>query len=140
MINVWEGVQDFRMSCAYSSAPQKAPLTIVCISLSIETLCWWKCPKCNSEINRVCNKRKNSYKGYYFEFVNDKPIDEIKYKKGKQVEVFKEGVSLGIYESCNELSRKSLNDFGVEFLISEISNVCNGKRKSHKGYPFKYVK
>ena len=92
------------------------------------------------EINRVCNKRKNSYKGYYFEFVNDKPIDEIKYKKGKQVEVFKEGVSLGIYESCNELSRKSLNDFGVEFLISEISNVCNGKRKSHKGYTFKYIK
>ena len=92
------------------------------------------------EINRVCNNRKNSYKGYYFEFVNDKPIDEIKYKKGKQVEVFKEGVSLGIYESCNELSRKSLNDFGVEFLISQISNVCNGKRKSHKGYTFKYVK
>ena len=92
------------------------------------------------EINRVCNKRKNSYKGYYFEFVNDKPIDEIKYKKGKQVEVFKEGVSLGIYESCNELSRKSLDDFGVEFLISEISNVCNRKRKTHKGYTFKYVK
>ena len=91
------------------------------------------------EINRVCNNRKNSYKGYYFEFVNDKPIDEIKYKKGKQVEVFKEGVSLGIYESCNELSRKSLDDFGVEFLISEISNVCNGKRKTHKGYTFKYI-
>ncbi|HBJ1650338.1 TPA: hypothetical protein LA460_000242 [Clostridium botulinum] len=92
------------------------------------------------EINRVCNKRKNNYKGYYFEFTNHKPINKIKYKKGKQVEVFKDGISKGIYESCNELARKSIEDFNEEFSISKISNVCNGKRKSHKGYTFEYIK
>lgn len=58
---------------------------------------------------------------------------------GKPVEIFKDGISLGIFPSCSELERKSLELFGIKLDHSNISLVCNGKRKSHKGYTFKYV-
>lgn len=58
---------------------------------------------------------------------------------GKRVEVFKDNVSLGIYESATGLARKSEELFGIRFIQSSISSVCVGKRKSHKGYEFKYV-
>ena len=57
----------------------------------------------------------------------------------KQVEVFKDGVSYGIFVSISELSRKSESIFGVKFLTSCISSVCRGKEKTHKGYTFKYI-
>ncbi|HJG96735.1 MAG TPA: hypothetical protein K8V90_06500 [Romboutsia timonensis] len=57
----------------------------------------------------------------------------------KQIEIFKDGESLGIFESCAELSRQSEKVFGVKLLSSNISRVCNGKLKQHKGFTFKYV-
>jgi hypothetical protein len=59
--------------------------------------------------------------------------------KGKQIEIFKDGVSLGKYSSCSELERCSEKDFGVKLLNSNISMACNGNRKQHKGFTFKYV-
>ena len=58
---------------------------------------------------------------------------------GKQVEIFKDGESLGTFESCNELERQSEKLFGIKLCQSCISNVCTGKRKTHKGYTFKYT-
>ena len=58
---------------------------------------------------------------------------------GKQVEVFKDGISLGIFESATEISRQSEKLFGVKLLQSCISDVCLGKAKYHKGFTFKYV-
>lgn len=69
-----------------------------------------------------------------------KKICKINGKSGtKKVEVFKSGKSLGVFESCVELSRLSEKLFGVNLIMSNISNVCLGKRKSHKGFTFKYV-
>ncbi|MBE6069541.1 MAG: hypothetical protein E7211_17905 [Clostridium lundense] len=59
--------------------------------------------------------------------------------KGKQVEVFKDGKSLGIFESCSELERQSEELFGVKLLQSAISPTCNRKFKQYKGYTFRYI-
>jgi hypothetical protein len=67
------------------------------------------------EINRVCNGTKSHYKGFNFKYTNCQPNDEIKYKKGKKVKVFKDGNLIGIYESCNELARISEKEFGKKF-------------------------
>ena len=61
------------------------------------------------------------------------------YKNSKAVEVFKDGKSLGSYKSTGYLSKISLEEFGVNLLQTSISNVCRGKRKTHKGYVFKYI-
>jgi uncharacterized protein YegP (UPF0339 family) len=58
---------------------------------------------------------------------------------GKPVEIFKDGISLGIFESARELERQSLELFGVKLLASNISQVCNNKRNFHKGYTFKNI-
>lgn len=57
----------------------------------------------------------------------------------KQVEIFKNGVSLGIFESMLELERQSERLFGVKLLNNSISEVCREKRIYHKGYTFKYA-
>lgn len=61
--------------------------------------------------------------------------------RGKRVEIFKDGVSLGVFESCSELERQSEKLFGVKLLNSNISAVCNEKYmyNTYKGYSFKYV-
>ena len=58
---------------------------------------------------------------------------------GKQVEIFKDGISLGIYPSCSELERKSKDVFEIKLYNSQISSACNGKRPNYKGFTFKYV-
>ncbi|MGU8679077.1 hypothetical protein ACV3Q3_13040 [Clostridium perfringens] len=59
-------------------------------------------------------------------------------KNAKKVEIFKDNKSLGIFSSCSELERQSEELFGVKLSQSNISIVCLGKRKSHKGFTFKY--
>ncbi|NGU31094.1 hypothetical protein G6Z34_13465 [Clostridium perfringens] len=55
------------------------------------------------------------------------------------VEIFKDNKSLGVFESCSELERQSEKLFGVKLFQSNIGHVCLGRRKSHKGFTFKYV-
>nr|DAJ80621.1 MAG TPA: restriction enzyme [Caudoviricetes sp.] len=57
----------------------------------------------------------------------------------KQVEVFKDNVSLGIFESASEFSRRSKDEFGVYISVSSISNVCSGRYQSCKGFSFRYI-
>lgn len=90
------------------------------------------------EISRVCNNTKNQYKGFVFKYTKNNPNISIKHKEGKEINIFKNGELIGTYESCNELSRRSEQDFGVKLSISKISNVCNGKRPQHKGFTFQY--
>lgn len=59
--------------------------------------------------------------------------------KAKQVEMFKNEISLGIFSSCNELDRQSEERFGVKLDYRNISAICNGKGKTYKGFTFKYV-
>lgn len=58
---------------------------------------------------------------------------------GKPVEIFKNGKSLGVFESCHELERQSEKLFGVKLGHSAISAVCRGKQNTHRGYTFHYV-
>lgn len=57
----------------------------------------------------------------------------------KQVEIFKDNKSFGIFSSCLELERQSKTLFGIKISNSGISSVANGKRKLHKGYTFQYI-
>jgi DNA-directed RNA polymerase subunit RPC12/RpoP len=45
---------------------------------------------------------------------------------------------LGIFNSINQLSRESEQYFGVKFSSGNISQVCQGKAKTHKGFKFAY--
>jgi len=55
------------------------------------------------------------------------------------VEVFKDGVSFGIFENARIIEDISMEIFGVRLSRSKISSVCNKNRKHHKGYTFKHV-
>ena len=57
----------------------------------------------------------------------------------KKVAIFKDGKCLGIFESVSELSRRSEDLFGVCLARNNISSVCCGCSKHHKGFTFKYV-
>lgn len=45
---------------------------------------------------------------------------------------------LAVFNSINELERESEKYFGVKFSSASISQVCNGKAKTHKGYKFAF--
>ena len=55
------------------------------------------------------------------------------------VEIFKNGISLGVFQSVSELSRQSLELFGVKLIRQGISAVCSGKRHKYKGFTFIYI-
>jgi predicted RNA-binding Zn-ribbon protein involved in translation (DUF1610 family) len=57
----------------------------------------------------------------------------------KQVEIFKDNKSLGIFSSCAELEKQSEKLFNVKLNRGKISAVCTNKRKTHKGFTFKFV-
>ena len=59
--------------------------------------------------------------------------------KKKKVEVFKDNVSLGIFDSLIDLERNSIELFGTLLNRKSIRSVCNGERETYKGFTFKYV-
>lgn len=59
--------------------------------------------------------------------------------KGKKVEIFKDNISLGVFDSATELERQSKNEFGVNLNRNIVSKVCRGQESSYKGYIFKFV-
>lgn len=67
---------------------------------------------------------------------NDKKVANL---KRKQVEVFKDGVSQGVFESVKFLSDNSEEIFGVKFAQCSIREVCIGRKKTHKNHIFRYV-
>ena len=64
-------------------------------------------------------------------------------KFSKKVEVFKNGVSLGVFSSCIELERISEELLGIKLYNGQISCVCNANskrnRRYYKGFELKYV-
>lgn len=66
-------------------------------------------------------------------------IELNKSPKIKPIEIFKDELLLGRFESAAELERQSEEKFGVKLSRSKICLVCKGKRKYHKGFTFKYV-
>lgn len=59
--------------------------------------------------------------------------------KNKQVEIFKDDISLGVFESIAELERQSEKLFGVKLGSGAISKTCKGTYTYYKGYTFKYA-
>lgn len=80
------------------------------------------------EYNSIEERIKGIEKG----FINAKKSNE------KSVEIFKDGISLGVFLSIMELSTKSIELFGINLDNSNISAVCSGRIKGYKGFTFKY--
>ncbi|OSA92826.1 UNVERIFIED_ORG: hypothetical protein B2H93_13445 [Clostridium botulinum] len=57
----------------------------------------------------------------------------------KPVEIFKDEISLGIFESVSELDRRSEEVFGIHLLFGGVAKVCQGKARQYKGFTFKYI-
>ena len=60
-------------------------------------------------------------------------------KNKKPVMIFKDNIYLDTYMSIADLSKCSVKQFGVFLNDSDISRVCNNKRKQCKGFSFKYI-
>ncbi|MCX0396187.1 hypothetical protein LI014_02150 [Clostridium perfringens] len=96
----------------------------------------------NLNRNTIVNYLKKGTKLGWCKYDSKKEREKGRSKKGKnakKVEIFKDNESLGIFESCHELERQSEELFGVKLFQSNIGHVCLGRRKSHKGFTFKYV-
>lgn len=52
--------------------------------------------------------------------------------QSKQVAAFKNGVLVMVFPSANETRRQGYNN-------GAVSQCCNGKRQSHKGYQWRYL-
>ena len=57
----------------------------------------------------------------------------------RRVEIFKDGISLGIFKSCSELSRQSEKLFNIKLDYRSILFVATGKGQNYKGFNFRYV-
>lgn len=66
-------------------------------------------------------------------------VKKIKTSLGKRIEVFKNGVSVGIFNSATEVERLSLELFKTQLNHSSISATIKKKQKTHKGFTFKYI-
>jgi len=124
------------------------------LSNLVKTACDYKKNNSNITIYEIKNLmklsnttiRKYLKKGSILGWCDYNPKEEISKNcsksgkmQGKKVEIFKESISLGIFESCSELERQSNQLFNIKLDLHNISLVCLGKRNHHKGYTFKYV-
>jgi len=57
----------------------------------------------------------------------------------KPVEIFKNNISLGVFESVSELERQSERLFGIRLVNQGISEVCRNETTKYKNFTFKYV-
>lgn len=126
-----------------------------------------RCEK--NSVKEACNYKKNNHRmttteigkriganyntvsrylklGTKLGWCNYNPKEEIKKNAIKAVEsirkpvkIFKDGIELGEYPSVTKMINCLDNDFGIKLDSSNISSVCSGKRKSHKGFTFKYI-
>ncbi|MBN1078074.1 hypothetical protein DVV88_10335 [Clostridium botulinum] len=103
----------------------------------------------HSSISNVCIGKTQQHKGYQFQYVKrDKSgnkikqeLPKIKYKKyrEKPIEIFKDNISLGVFESVKELCAKCLDKYSIKLFESNVAAVARGKLTSYKGFRFKYV-
>lgn len=59
---------------------------------------------------------------------------------GKPIEMYKNNILVGIYNSAQELSDASDDLYNIHLNQSNIRDVCVGRLKSYKGYYFKEIK
>ena len=122
---------------------------------------WLKCHEyaCSNLVKIVCELKKDNPDIKIIDIANILKLDRNtvrKYlKKGnkiwswvnynatpaivRKVEIFKDNMSLGIFENCGDLERQSEKLFGKKLRSSKISEVCRGEIKHYKRYTFKYL-
>lgn len=100
--------------------------------------------KFNLDRHTICNYLKKGKALNWCNLYN--PNEELKRncsKVGKSlskpVKILKDGVILGLFESCLELERQSEKLFNTKLFQSNISAVCRGEMPQYKGFQFKYV-
>lgn len=99
----------------------------------------------STKISAVAIGKRKSHKGFTFRYINQDGSYEAmienynKPHKGKKIEIFKNDISLGMFDSSRDLARRSEELFGVKLCDSNITTVANGKRRHHKGFTFKFV-
>ena len=59
-------------------------------------------------------------------------------RASSKVEIFKDNVSLGVFNSAKELERQSEKLFGTKLFHNCMLSVCKNKKTEYKGYSFKY--
>lgn len=57
----------------------------------------------------------------------------------KPVQILKDGILLGVFESVKDLEDKSELTFGVKLNALCMRSVCSNHTKQHKGFTFKYI-
>jgi len=62
-----------------------------------------------------------------------------KLRNSKPVEIYKGGISLGIFESATYLEEHGEEIFNIKLSHGGISRVCNNIALQHKGFTFKFV-
>jgi len=59
-------------------------------------------------------------------------------KQCKSIEMFKKGVSLGVFKSATYIDKNSEKLFKIKLYQTNISAVCRGVLDEYKGYTFKF--
>lgn len=102
-----------------------------------------------NDLEKIFKKNRNTISNYLKQgnqiWCSYDPKEELdkgrrKTSLGKQVEIFKDGISIGKFKNCSDLEKQSEELFGTKLDDGKISMVCRGKRNHHKGFTFKYIK
>jgi len=96
------------------------------------------------EISSLVNLSDNTIRRYLKQgsklgWCNYNPKERNKQSRDKKVKIFKDDIALGEFRSIAELVKQSEQLFGVKLSASKISDVCNNKKQTHKGYTFKFI-
>lgn len=70
---------------------------------------------------------------------NELGICSYKFERNKIINVYKDGVLIETCDSAKEAVEIFKNKYNIKLDRSSISNCCNGKRKSHKGFTFDFA-
>lgn len=89
----------------------------------------------NLNVGTVIKYLKIANKINLCEYSNDVCQKRRRYK----VELFKNGISFGVFNSLTELSLKSEELFGVHLNKRNLSSILNGHCKTHKGFTIQRI-
>ena len=90
--------------------------------------------KSNSGISQCCNGNLSQHQGFIWRYFDDFPplTIDVEQNEKKQVGAFKDGELVMVFSSTTEAGRNG-------FIQSNVSACCNGKKKTHKGYEWRYI-
>lgn len=91
-----------------------------------------------STICRYLNKG-NNFGWCVYNPKEEQSKGRLKNSKHTKIEIFKDNESLGVFNSVTELIDSYYDNYSIKLIWANISAVCNGRRKSYKGFTFKYV-